>query len=94
MECYAELLLGITAEVLLDESRSETIKAGGHCRVGGEEVACSRGGQCDFEGLRVLLHETAGAFQHGKGRMPFIQMTDFRLDAECGEQPPAANPEK
>ena len=29
VECYAELLLGITTEVLFDESRSETIKAGG-----------------------------------------------------------------
>ena len=26
--------------------------------------------------------------------MPFIQVTDFRLDAECGEQPPAANPKQ
>ena len=90
----AEFLLGITTEVLLDESRSETVKAGGHCRVGGEEVPRSRDGQRDFERLRGLLHETAGALQHGKGRMPFVQVTDFRLDAECGEQPPAANPEK
>jgi hypothetical protein len=26
--------------------------------------------------------------------MPFIQVTDFRSEAECGEQPPAANPEE
>ena len=26
--------------------------------------------------------------------MPFIQMTDFRLDAQCVEQPPAADPEQ
>ena len=94
MECYAELLLGITTEVLFDEGRSEPIKAGSHCRVGGEEVPRSGDGQGDFEGLRGLLHETAGTLQHGEGRMPFIQVTDFRLDAECGEQPPSANPEK
>ena len=82
VECYAEFLLGIPTEVLLDESRSETIKAGGHCRVGGEEVPRSRDGQRDFEGLPGLFHETAGAFQHGEGRMPFIQVTDFRLDAQ------------
>jgi hypothetical protein len=93
VEWYAEFLRGITAEVLLDEGRSEPIKAGGHCRVGGEEVPRSRDGQRDIEGLRGLLHETAGALQHGKGRMTFVQMTDFRLDAECGEQPPAANPQ-
>jgi hypothetical protein len=26
--------------------------------------------------------------------MPFIQVTDFRLDAERAEQPPSADPEK
>jgi len=38
VECYAELLLGIITEVLLDEGRSEPVKAGGHCGVRGEEV--------------------------------------------------------
>ena len=94
MECYPEILLGITTEVLPDEGRSETIKARGHCRVGGEEVSRSRDSQRDIERLPGLLDETAGALQHGKGRMPLIEMTDFRLDAECGEQSPAANSEK
>ena len=40
------------------------------------------------------MHETAGVFQHGKGCMPVVQVTDFRLDAERDEQPPATNPEK
>ena len=58
MECNAELLLGITAEVLLDEGRRETVKAGGHCRVGGEEVparvaasATSKG--CPFSSMKL-----------------------------------------
>ena len=67
---------------MLDEGRSKAVKAGGHRRVGGEEVARSRDGQRDFEGLPGLFHEAPGAFQHGEGRMPFIQMTDFRLDAK------------
>ena len=94
VECNAELLLGIPTEVLLDEGRSETVKAGGHRRVGGEEVPRSRDGQRDFEGLPGLFHEVAGAFQHGEGRMPFIQVTDLRLDAERAEQPPSADPEQ
>ena len=94
MERDAELLLGIAAEVLLDEGRSETVEAGGHRRVGGEEVARPRDGQRDFEGLPGLFHEAAGALQHGEGRMPFIQVADFRLDAERAEQPPAADPEE
>ena len=87
-------LLGIATEVLLDESRSETVKAGGHRRMGGEEISRSRDGQRDVERLPGLLHETPGAFQYGEGRMPFIQMADFRLDAEGGEQPPSADPEE
>ena len=89
--CNAKLFLGVPTEVLLDESRSEAVKARSHRSVGGEKVARARDGQCDFERLPGLLHETAGAFQHGKGRMPFIQVADFRLDAQCVEQPPSAD---
>ena len=91
VEGNSEFLLRITAEVLLDERRSETIKASGHRRVGGKKISRARGGQRDFKRLRIFLHETAGTFQHRKGRMTFVQMTDIRLDAECGEQSPAAN---
>ena len=90
----AEFLLRISAKVLFDESRSEQIKAGGHWRVGGEEVPRSRGGQRDFEGLPGFFHKISGTLQHGEGRMSFIQVTDFRLDAQRAEQSPAANPEK
>ena len=97
VEGNAEFLLRITAEVLFDESRSETVKAGGHRRVGGKKIPRPRGGQRDFKGLRVLLHETAGAFQDREGRMTFIQVTDIRLDAEraratASRQSPAAFP--
>ena len=76
---------------MFDEGRSETVKAGGHRGVGGEEIAGSRNGQCDFERLPGRLHETARAFQHRERRMPLIQVADFRLDAERGEQPPSAD---
>ena len=91
VECDAKLLLGVPPKVLFDESRSEAVKAGGDGRVGGEEVSRPRGGQRDFEWLRVLFHEIAGAFQNGEGGMPFIQVTDFRLDAQGGEQAPSAD---
>ena len=94
MKLNAELLRGVSTKVLLDEGRSETIKTGGHCRVGGEEVSCSGGGQRDFEGLPCLFHEVAGTFQDGERRMSFIQVTDFRLNPECAEQPPSADPEQ
>src|SRR5204863_9893840 len=62
--------------------------------MGSEEVPRTSDGQRDFEGLRGLLHETAGAFQHGKGGMPFIQMTNFRPNAKRTKQAPSANPEQ
>lgn len=81
-------------EVLFDESRSETDKPGGYCGVDSEEVSCSRGGQGDIEGLPGLFHETAGAFQYGEGCMPFVQVTDFRLEAQCIKQSPSTDPEQ
>src|SRR5258708_6077838 len=45
----AESLLGITTEVLLDEGRSKTVKAGGHCSVGSKKVPNPGSSQCGFE---------------------------------------------
>ena len=94
VEGNSEFLRRITAEVLLDERRSKTIKAGGHRRVGGEKIPRACGGQRCFKRLCVFLHETAGAFQHRKGGMAFIQVADIGLDAEGREQPPAADAEQ
>jgi hypothetical protein len=90
----AELLFGVPAKVLLDEGGSETVKTGGHRRVGGEEIARSCDGQGDFEGLPVSSMKLAGAFQDGERRVPFIQVTDLRLEPERAEQPPSADPEQ
>ena len=88
----AKLLAGVAAQALFDEGRSETVKTDGYRGMGGEEIACSRGGQRHFEGLSCGLHETARAFQHGERGMPFIQVAHFRFDPECGEQSPSADP--
>src|SRR6266571_7808017 len=45
MESDAELFLGITAEILLDQSGRKTIKASRHRRVCSEEITRPRGGQ-------------------------------------------------
>src|ERR1039457_2654518 len=94
MEADAELFSSIMTEVLFDEHWSETIKARSHRRVGREYISRPRGSQRHFERLRVLLHETAGALQHSKGRMTFIQVTDIRLDAERSKQSPTADPKQ
>src|SRR5665213_1122232 len=94
MEADAELFSGIMTEVLFDESRSETIKASGHGCMGGKKISRACGGQGHVKRLRVLLHETVGAFQYRKGRMTFVQVTNIRFDAECREQSPTANPQQ
>lgn len=81
----AELLFGIPAKILCDEGGRETVKTGGHCRVGSEEIARSCDRQCDCEGLPSLFHEVARTFQDGKRRVPFIHVTDLRLDPERAE---------
>ena len=93
MDGNAQLLLRIAAEVLLDKFRREPIKPRRHRRVSGEEVARPRDSQRDIEGLAAFLHENPGAFQNSESRMPFIEVTDFRTDAERAEQPPAADSE-
>ena len=89
----AKLVLGVLAEVVLDESGSEAVEARGDRGVGGEEVPRSRGGQCDLERLPGFVHEGPGSFQDGERRMPFIQVADLRLDAERVEQSPSADPQ-
>ncbi len=62
VERDAELVPGVRTEVMFDERRGEEVKTCGHRRVSGKEVACSRGGQRDFEGLSCLLRKGPGAF--------------------------------
>ena len=91
---YAQLPLGITIDVGFDEGRRKAVKARSYCGVRGKEIPRSRHRQRDFEGLPVFFHEISGALQHGERRMTFIQVTDFRLEAERAEQPPSADPEQ
>ena len=78
----AELLLGVAAEVLLDEGGSEAVEPGGDGRVGGEQVAGPRDRQRGLEGLPGLLHEAPGTFQDDERRMPFVQVADLGPDPE------------
>ena len=78
----AQFVLGVPAEILLDQGRRKAVKARGDGGVGGEEIAGARGRQRHVERLPGLFHETPGALQHGEGCMAFIEMADVRLDSE------------
>ncbi len=79
----AKSFLCVSTEVLFDQVGSETIETGGHGGMCGEQVSRSRDGQRDLEWLSGFFHETASTFQHGEGRMSFVQMTDFRLECQA-----------
>ena len=87
----AELRPSVTTQGVFDKGGGKPVKARGHRGVGGEEIACASHSQCDFEGLSGRSHKTPRTFQHGERRMPLIQVTDFRLDAERGKQSPSAD---
>jgi hypothetical protein len=52
----------------------------------GIEGAPDVDGQCDFEGLCGLVHESPGSLQNGERRMSFIQVANFRLDSQLRRQ--------
>src|ERR1017187_2402809 len=81
-------------KVLFNKARIETVKTGGYCRVSGEEIPRTSCRQRHFEGLPGLFHEIPGTFQDGECGVAFIQMADLRLDPECAEQSPSADPEE
>ena len=92
IQCDAEFLHGVTAQVLFDERLSEPVKAGGHRRVCSKDVPRSSSSQCNFKRLTCILHKISCAFQHSEGGVPFVQVTYFRLKAERTQQPPSADP--
>ena len=62
--------------------------------MGRKKIPGARGSQCHFKGLAGLFHEVAGAFEYGKCRVTFIQMTHFRFDPESTKQTPSAYPKQ
>ena len=84
-------IFGEKGQVLRNQFWRETIEARGYGRVGGEDITGA--GCCEryCERLSCLSHETARPFKHGKSRMPFVEMTDFRTIAQFSQQPPAAD---
>ena len=92
LEGDAELLLGIAAEVLLHQCRSETVKTGGHrvwvvkrfpARV--TASATSKGWPSPHEAARALQHRECGVAS--------LRWQTSGLMPERAQQPPAADAE-
>ena len=41
----------------------------------------------------MVLHEAPGALEHGKGRVPLVQMADLGLEAKRAQEAPPGDPE-
>ncbi len=93
---YAKLLLRIPFQILLDQGRRETVKAGGDRRVSGvKRFSRAGGGQSrPSKGCPVSRMKVEARLQNGERGVSFVEMTDFRPDAERTEQPPAAYPQQ
>ena len=76
---------------MLNLSGCEAIKASGHRRVRGKDVAGPGDGQCLVKRFAGFRHTVLRAFQDQKRSMPFIEMTDVRLSTERCQQPPATD---
>ena len=72
-------------QVLPAEFRVEAIKACRHCRVGGKHVAGPGNRQCEVKGDMMIRHIAAGAFKHGKRCMSFVEMANFRIQADLAQ---------
>ena len=68
--------------MLPDQVRGEAIKAGFHRGMGRKEIAGPRHLEGHLKRLPRRFHEIQGSFQYGEGRVPFIQMADFRIDPQ------------
>lgn len=93
LEPDAQVPLGVSAEVPVDEGRREAVEARGYRGVRGEEVAGTRDGQGHVEALAAVLYECPGALEHREGRVPLVEVAHLGVQAECPEQPPAADPQ-
>jgi hypothetical protein len=89
----AQVILGVEPQRLFDEGRRKPIEPRLDGRVGGEEVAGARDREGDVERHAVVLHEAPRPFQHGEGRVPFVEVTDLGLPPEGAQQAPAADAE-
>ncbi len=90
----AELPLRVVAKVTFDERGGKPVEPGGHRGVCGEEIARSRDRQGLVERLAGRLHEVPGTLEHGQGRMPLVEVTDLRLQAERAKQAPSPQPQE
>src|SRR5712692_2858207 len=86
-------VLGVPAEVVLDEGRREAIKASGYRGVGRKEIARPGDRQSNIKWVTGFLHETARSFQHSEGSMPLIQVTDLGVNSQQVQQPPPTDPQ-
>ena len=90
---HAELPLRVAAERGRDELAPEAIEARVDRRVGGEDVARTGRGERDVERNLRLRHEVAGALQRDERRVPLVEVTDLRQEADRPKQATAADPE-
>ena len=88
-----QFLLGILAEVSLDQAGSKAVKARLHGSMGRKKVAGTGDGKRDVERLAMVFHVGTRPFQHRECGVTFIEMADLGLQSQGSQEPPASNTE-
>ena len=86
--------LGVGAQVLADVVAVEGVVAGGHRRVGGEDVAGAGGGAGRVQVEAVVVHQAPDLLDGQEGRVSLVEVADVRRDAHRREGPQAAHAEQ
>ena len=82
------------SEVLFDQIGIETIVAGGHWSVGGEDHFAGNPRHRLVEADAFLFHPLANRFEDGKSAVPFVEVKNSRRDAERFQSAQAAHAEQ
>ena len=81
------------AEIFLHHLARERVVSRGHRCVGGEDIGRRDHLECGIK-IEMLLHDSQpDSFERKEGRVAFVHVEDFRLDAERAERFHAANAE-
>ncbi len=76
------------------QRRGKTVETSRHGRMRREEIPSPRGREPDGKRLPGRSHEFPGPLQERQAGVAFIEVTDLGLEAEGGQQPPAADAER
>src|SRR5260370_20703597 len=88
LERDGKLFVRVRPKVLFHQVRRKTVEARINGCMGCEKIAGTSYGQGQIERSFVVGHVRPGSLKNAKRGVPFIQMTNLRLQAQSTQKPP------